>query len=228
MKQKRILFLGFLILLLTSGLAYANILDRDSTFEQKLLWTRGEIVEAEGSAIVVKGEGAYPLVKVILNTKARTEMKPSVQMQGRYKNDMGVNLGLERTKNYAGTIIVDGKNAQPLTVQKLSIGKKVVAYYGTKATRSYPPQVQGEAVVLVSNEEKCGQYYVVDSVEVASDRKYVTVMNTNHDLQARIYGQACRYYRDIKKGTKLLLWSDIQTMSMPAQTNATHATILEL
>jgi len=210
-------------LLLAGSLAIGSV--GNASLPQPLC-TRGEIVEVEDNSIVVKGEGAYPLVKVLLDTTLKTEMKPSAQMQGRYKTDMGLNLGLERSVSVTGTILVDGYNARPISSKRLTVGKQVVAYYDGNVTRSYPPQAKGEAVVLVTKADTVGQYFVVARVEMSKDRKAVTVTNTSDDLIAFIPGRACAAYREIKAGSRLLIWSDLMTLSLPAQTTARRARIL--
>lgn len=222
MKLKKLFSLVALVLIGSLALG-----ETGSAANQQALSTRGEIVAVEENGIVVKGEGAYPLVKVMVDSSTKTKMKPSAEVQGRYKNDMGINLGLERQKVITGTFIVDGANGRPLSFKKLLVGKQVVAYYDGNVTRSYPPQANGEVVVLVTKPEKIGKYVVADTVEMSSDRKYVSVTNSTQDLIVRIPGKACSAFREIKSGTKLLVWSDIMTMSIPAQTVATKVKILD-
>lgn len=194
--------------------------------ESKTLFTKGQIVELGQDYLVVKGQGNYDLVKVMLHKGSKAPVKPSAELEGEGKR-IGLKLGLNTREYRGGTILVDGKNGRPLQLKNFKLGQEVSAYYGPMASRSYPPQVAGDAVILNSNPEKTGKYFVVDTVEMSADRKYVTVFSSSLDLIATIQGKACAGYRDIKPGTKLLLWSDIMTMSIPARTNATRAKILE-
>lgn len=194
---------------------------------ERVFCTKGEIVEVDGEGIVIKGVGTYPLVKVMVNNTQQKRYVPSAEMTGNNRHNLGVRVDLQENNINKGTLIVDGATGRPLNSKKLQIGKKVTAYYNGNATRSYPPQVQGEAVVLITKEDKEAHYYVVDSVEMSANRRYVTVTDTNNELVATIPGKACANYRNIKNGTKLLLWYDLMTMSLPAQTNATKARIIE-
>ena len=69
--------------------------------------------------------------------------------------------------------------------------------------------------------------FVVDTVELAEDGKYVTVFSSKQDLMATIDAEACKDYKEIKQGTKLRLWYKFMTMSLPAKTNASRAKILK-
>lgn len=198
----------------------------EAMVDKALQWTKGEIVEVDSDYLVIKGQGTYDLVKVMLNKAAKAAAKPSAELEGEGKH-IGLKLGLNTPMAKGGTLLADGSNGRPLHLKSFKVGAEVVAYYGPKASRSYPPQVEGEAILLCSKPDKLAKYYVVDSVENAADGKYVTVFNASHDLYATIQGKACRDYREIKPGTKLLLWSDIMTMSIPARTNATRAKIIE-
>lgn len=200
---------------------------KEETMTDKALqWTKGEIVEVGSDYLVIKGRGTYDLVKVMLNKGSKASVRPSAELEGEGKH-IGLKLGLNTPTAKGGTLLADGSNGRPLYLKSFKVGAEVVAYYGPKASRSYPPQVEGEAVILCSKPDKLAKYYVVDSVENAADGKYVTVFNASHDLYATIQGKACRDYREIKPGTKLLLWSDIMTMSIPARTNATRVKIIE-
>ncbi len=195
--------------------------------KEKLFWTKGEIVSVEADGIIVKGEGTYPLVKVLVQSVKKTTLIPSAEMTGSNRHNLGVNVNLQEKITNQGTVIIDASNGRMLSSKKLAIGQKVKVYYTGNATRSYPPQTQGKAIMLITREDKAAHYYVVDSVELSADRKYVTVTDVNNELIATIPGKACSAYRNIKPGTRLLLWYDLMTMSLPAKTNAVKARIIE-
>ena len=211
-------------LVLTGSLAMGGV---GQAQVREPLCTRGEIVEVPDNSIVVKGEGDYDCVKLLLDTKEKKELKPSVELQGRPKTDLGLNIGLECKKTVSGTLILDGANGRPIKAKKLTLGKEVFAYYGARVTRSLPPQAKAEAVVLVTKPERIGRYFVVKKAELSKDGKAVIVTNTNNDLIATIPGRSCSDYREIKEGTKIMLWYDIVALSMPGKTVATKARILD-
>ena len=82
---------------------------------------------------------------------------------------------------------------------------------------------------MTAREDDFAQWYtdVVKKAELSKDGKAVIVTNTNNDLIATIPGRSCSDYREIKEGTKLMLWYDIVALSMPGKTVATKARILD-
>ena len=69
--------------------------------------------------------------------------------------------------------------------------------------------------------------FEVESVEPAENGAYITVFSSKQDLYATISAAACKDYQMIKPGTKLKLWYEIMTMSLPARTNAVKAKIIK-
>ena len=67
----------------------------------------------------------------------------------------------------------------------------------------------------------------VESVELSEAGDYITVFDSRLDLFATISADVCKDYQSIKSGTKLRLWYDIMTMSLPARTNAVKVKILK-
>ena len=50
--------------------------------------------------------------------------------------------------------------------------------------------------------------------------------HTNNDVIATIDAAACADFAKIKKGDKLLVWSSMMTMSLPAQTHPEKVVVL--
>lgn len=176
---------------------------------RQLLQTKGEIVEVGAGFIVVKGEGDCELVKVMLG-----EIND---------NDDAME---DVDDNEYDTFIVDGKNGKLKKVDKLKVGTKVVAYYDAAMTRSLPPQTRGYAVVIEREENKMGKFFVVDRV-LKQDANSVQVIDVNHGLVATITKEVCKDFDEIEKGSKLMVWSNIMTMSLPALTNAEKVVVLD-
>ena len=69
-------------------------------------------------------------------------------------------------------------------------------------------------------------FFEVAQASLAKDGSYVTVLNTNNDVIATIDAAACADFAKIKKGDKLLVWSSMMTMSLPAQTHPEKVVVL--
>ena len=99
------------------------------------------------------------------------------------------------------------------------------AYYSATMTRSMPPQSHALAIAIEDSEESAS-FFEVAQASLAKDGSYVTVLNTNNDVIATIDANACADFAKIKKGDKLLVWSSMMTMSLPAQTHAEKVVVL--
>lgn len=120
------------------------------------------------------------------------------------------------------TYVVEGASGKLRLPYALKEGQKVTAYYSATMTRSMPPQSHALAIVI----EEPASFFEVAQASLAKDGSYVTVLNTNNDVIATIDANACADFAKIKKGDKLLVWSSMMTMSLPAQTHADKVIVL--
>ena len=124
------------------------------------------------------------------------------------------------------THLLNGKNGKTKKLSSFKVGKEVTVYHSPKMTRSIPAQTVSYAIVLGNNDEKQGKYFKVDKVTLAEDGRYVSVIDTNHNLIATIDKKACKDFTSIESGDELIVWYNMMTMSLPARTNAQKALIL--
>lgn len=123
------------------------------------------------------------------------------------------------------TYVVEGASGKLRLPYALKEGQKVTAYYSATMTRSMPPQSHALAIVIEDSEEPAS-FFEVAQASLAKDGSYVTVLNINNDVIATIDANACADFAKIKKGDKLLVWSSMMTMSLPAQTHAEKVVVL--
>lgn len=116
---------------------------------------------------------------------------------------------------------VKGSNGKKAS---LKVGNTVRAYYSVKASRSYPPQCQGYALVKLNSEAKQGYYFLVDSVEEQGEN--LELLNKDHDLIVTMPKAMLKDWQLVGKDSQLLVWSDMMTMSLPARTVAVKAVYL--
>jgi len=124
------------------------------------------------------------------------------------------------------TYVVDGKNGRLRLPMALKVGQRVTAYYSANMTRSLPPQSHAMAIVIGAPTEGSAAYFEVSQAALSADGSYVTLLNANNDLIATVDAAACSDFAKIKRGDKLLVWYDVMTMSLPAQTNASKVVLL--
>lgn len=156
--------------------------------------TAGEITAIDGNTVTIEGDGYYDFVRVLLRSR---------------------------------TYLLRAADGKAVERGELQVGDKVTAYYGLAATRSMPPQVQGAALLLGEVENGSCVFYPVAGVKIVGDKatkgSYAVLENTAGDLVATVTEFAMEDYDEISAGDNLLLWYDIQTMSIPARTNASKA-----
>lgn len=124
------------------------------------------------------------------------------------------------------TYMVDGKSGRLRLPMALKVGQRVTAYYSANMTRSLPPQSHAMAIVIGAPAEGSAAYFEVAQAALNADGSYVTLLNANNDLIATVDAAACSDFAKIKRGDKLLVWYDVMTMSLPAQTNASKVVLL--
>ncbi len=178
--------------------------------QRQMLETRGEIVEIGEGFIVVKGEGDQEIVKVMLGEI----------------NDKDDAMEDVNDNDY-DTYIIDGKNGKLKKVSKLKVGMQVTVYYDSAMTRSLPPQARCYAVVIEdSKKDSMAKYFVVDRV-LKQDATSMQVIDLNHGLIATITKDSCKNFDEIERGSKLMIWSKMMTMSLPALTNADKVVVID-
>ncbi len=124
------------------------------------------------------------------------------------------------------TYIVDGETGKLRLPRALKVGQKVTAYYSSRMTRSMPGQAHAYAIVMGEPSEKTAAYFEVAQAKLSSDGSHMIILNSSNNLVATVDAKVCKDFAQIKKGDKLLLWYNIMTMSIPAQTNADRVIIL--
>lgn len=135
----------------------------------------------------------------------------------------GDHMTVELTIN-DDTYLLNGVTGEILTWDMLSEGDAVAAYYTPVLTRSIPPQGQATALVI-GKETKRGMFVGVQSI-VREDEYGITFLSHNEDMEILIPKDDRGQMPNIKTGMNLLVWSDMMTMSLPAQLTATRSQVL--
>lgn len=123
------------------------------------------------------------------------------------------------------TYVIDGETGKLKRATALKVGQKVTLYHSLRMTRSIPPQAEAYAIVIGSPSPEVGQYFVVDRMERDEEGR-LKVYNEAKNLIATIPECNCVEVDKIHVGSKLVIWYDIMTMSLPALTNATKVVVL--
>lgn len=120
--------------------------------------------------------------------------------------------------------IVDGQSGEDADFDSLRAGDKIAAYYGPRLTRSIPPQ--GNAIALVRGERKGSGFYMRVEEITSLPGGGVRVLCSNRDRLVTILPEVFPQVDQMHKGTELLAWYDIMTMSLPGQATAQKVRIL--
>lgn len=172
-----------------------------NTFE-----TIGEIVSIEEDGLVtVKGKGDYDLISLrIVKNKTKVD-------------NCGSN---KHTQIYNS----DGKKVR---ANKLEVGMKVICYYDTMVSRSFPGQANAKAIIVSENDSEYSTALLhVSKVTKNEEKGYVTLEASNNELIASLGKKAYKYYDQIVEGDEVLVWYGIMTMSLPPRTGAAKAIVL--
>lgn len=132
------------------------------------------------------------------------------------------------------TILIDSETMSAISLSDIKVNDKIQVEYSQAMTQSLPPQTT--AYVIAVNFEKGGSvnYVNVDDVKTEEDGTVVVTDNTNNMILRILKDARTLPYRtknivklaDIQKGSKILAWFDIVTMSIPSQASTDKVVIL--
>ncbi|WP_352399998.1 stalk domain-containing protein [Anaerotignum sp.] len=128
----------------------------------------------------------------------------------------------------AGTVIVDRADGTYLTADKLTEGMEVAVVFGANSPMgmSMPPFL-GQVTAVVANADE-GSFVVGSFDENLLSKKDMLVLNISKDtaIQSTL-GTKQMFTAENVKGKVALVFFDITTRSIPAQTNPSFVLILE-
>lgn len=134
------------------------------------------------------------------------------------------------------TEIISAKDGKKLNVADIKAGVKVKAYYGPVVTMSIPPMSTANMIIVEQGEEECGfcNYGIITDIslmkenkEIKKDKKDTEVMalmdsdiDTNLIISEKtkiVDSETDKVvsYKDIEKGSRVIAYYNITTMSIP-------------
>lgn len=122
--------------------------------------------------------------------------------------------------------LLNAQDGTTVSFGHLKKGDIITAYYGPQLAKSLPPQ--GTAIALLVGDQKqggAGMYMEVAKLEEMSNGS-IRVLCTNGERLVTITPDVFGQIANIKEGSKLVVWYDIMTMSMPGQAKATKVVLL--
>ncbi len=132
------------------------------------------------------------------------------------------------------TVLIDSETMSAISLSDIKVNDKIQVEYSQAMTNSLPPQTT--AYVIAVNFEKGGSvnYVNVDDVKTEEDGTVVVTDNTNNMILRILKDARTLPYRtknivklaDIQKGSKILAWFDIVTMSIPSQASTDKVVML--
>jgi len=131
------------------------------------------------------------------------------------------------------TVIIKA-DGTPASAEELTVGTRIRAYHGLASTFSLPPQSAAEVVVILAEETEIPPLYgTVDTVTetengleiLTADGNFLFFVNNETEI-APYRTRNIVTAADIKAGSKILAWSDVMTMSIPAQAAPTKVMLL--
>lgn len=144
------------------------------------------------------------------------------------------NGSLEHFNIFEDTLVIDNEKAIAGDLSSLKPGETIWVYASTMKTRSLPPQSRAFAVLTNMSSKAPAKYLTVMSLDKDADGT-VSILDTNNEYIARITKDTIILpYKtkqivraeDIKIGSRILVWSEIMTMSIPAQMTADQVMLL--
>ncbi|MCB2296882.1 hypothetical protein [Clostridium tagluense] len=125
------------------------------------------------------------------------------------------------------TEIISATDGKKLNLTDIKDGVKVKVYYGPAVTASIPPMSTANMIIVEQGEEESGlcNYGIITDVSLMKENKEIkAIMNGEIDTNLIISEKTeivdsktgkVVSYKDIKKGTRVVAYYNITTMSMP-------------
>lgn len=133
------------------------------------------------------------------------------------------------------TIFIDNETGLPSSIDNLKEGDKIYAYYSEIMTRSLPPQSNASYIITNVAENKSSAHIITVSkvtkkddgnIQVLSDDGMYLITILKDKPISPFKTKQIVTVDDIKEGSRIAVWFDIMTMSIPAQAASDKTVIL--
>lgn len=123
------------------------------------------------------------------------------------------------------TVVMDNENVIPKNITDIKKGDKIYVIASRIETKSIPPQSPAYVILTDLDKKSPAKYIKVESIEINEeglaivtdeDGEYIIRIGTDTVLLPYKTRNMISV-NDIKKGSEFLMWSEIMTLSLPAQ-----------
>ncbi len=131
----------------------------------------------------------------------------------------------ERFNVFEETVVINNETGEPSSLNELKAGDKIFVYGSLMKTRSLPPQ--SAALVILTNLDAKGPAIYIEVLKVEEDPAgFLRLHDAGGEFNVNVTDETVlRPYLtkniittdDIRAGSKILAWSEIMTLSLPAQ-----------
>lgn len=209
-RYTKVMAMGMAFAMMGSAVAYAEAKEVEATK-----------ITTEATDTVEKSEAAF------ISQSGKVE-SVTANENGSYEVLINNEEGGLRFIVDAGTVILDRESGNYLTVDKLTEGMEVAVIFGANSPMgmSMPPFL-GQVTAVVANTDK-GSFVVGSFDENLLSKKDMLVLNISEDTVIKnTLGTKSILTAEDVKGKDALVFYDITTRSIPAQTNPSLILILE-
>ncbi|GEM_PF-1962376 len=132
------------------------------------------------------------------------------------------------------TVVMDNENGIPKNIAEIKKGDKICVIASKIETRSIPPQSPAYVILTDLDKKSPAKYIKVGSIDI-DEKGLATVTDEDGEYIIRIGSDTVLLpyktrnmisVNDIKMGSELLMWSEIMTLSIPAQVNPEKVVLL--
>ncbi|OPZ92235.1 MAG: Protease inhibitor precursor [Firmicutes bacterium ADurb.Bin419] len=131
-------------------------------------------------------------------------------------------------------IVMDNENGIPKNISEIKKGDKICVVASRIETRSIPPQSPAYVILTDMDKKSPAKYIKVGSIDI-NENGLATVTDEDGEYIIRIGSDTVLLpyktrnmisVNDIKVGSEFLMWSEIMTLSLPAQVNPEKVVLL--
>ena len=168
------------------------------------------------------------LIKNIINIDNTVQISMVIKNMDEAESEVVLNISDD-------TVFIDNETGAPVSIDTLKEGDKICAYYSRNMTKSLPPQSAASYIITNILEEKAiAKPLTVSeitknedgSIKVLSDdNMYLITIIPDNPISAFMTKQIVTI-DDIKIGSRIFVWFDIMTLSLPAQSASDKTVVL--
>lgn len=167
-------------------------------------------------------------IKQLVNEEGLTRINITIKNTDGEETEIALNISED-------TLFLDNETGFPSSIDNLKVGDEIYAYYSAIMTKSLPPQSNASYIITnIKDNKSVAKPMTVAEIQENEDGSVRILSDDNMYLITIMPDKPISPFKtknivtvsDIKVGSRIAVWFDIMTMSIPAQAASNKTVIL--